>query len=71
MVEGHGRGRMWAKGREVKERRSSTELRRKTRSLATYTYKCSRYEEVPENIAKELIAAHEKEKAGSSESASR
>ncbi len=63
---GPGREVIRANVPEVEILRYSTDLRSMTQGLGTYTYKFSRYEEVPEHIAKELIAAHEKEKAGSS-----
>lgn len=43
--------------------RYSTDLRSMTQGLGTYTLKFSHYEEVPDHIAKELKAAHEKARA--------
>ena len=61
---GPGREVIRATVPEVEILRYSTDLRSMTQGLGTYTYKFSRYEEVPEHIAQELIAAHEKERAG-------
>ncbi|MCH8203783.1 MAG: elongation factor G [Candidatus Hydrogenedentes bacterium] len=62
---GPGREVVRATVPEVEILRYSTDLRSMTQGLGTYTYKFIRYDEVPEPIARELVAAHEKEKAGS------
>ena len=43
--------------------RYSTDLRSMTQGLGTYTYSFSHYDEVPEHIAQQLVADHEKAKA--------
>ena len=61
---GPGREVIRATVPEAEILRYSTDLRSMTQGLGSYTYKSSRYEEVPEHIAQQLISAHEKEKSG-------
>ncbi|MDK1022047.1 MAG: elongation factor G [Candidatus Hydrogenedentes bacterium] len=60
---GPGREVIRAHVPEAEILRYSTDLRSMTQGLGSYTYKSSRYEEVPEHIAQQLISAHEKEKS--------
>ena len=61
---GPGREVIRATVPEAEILRYSTDLRSMTQGLGSYTYKSSRYEEVPEHIAQQLISAHEKERSG-------
>jgi elongation factor G len=47
--------------------RYSTELRSMTQGRGSYELKFSHYDEVPEHVAKELIAAYEKTRSGEEE----
>ena len=47
--------------------RYSTDLRSMTQGRGSYELKFSHYEEVPEHIAKEIIAAYEKTRNGEEE----
>lgn len=60
---GPGREVIRAHVPEAEILRYSTDLRSMTQGLGSYTYKSSRYEEVPEHIAQQLISAHKKEKS--------
>lgn len=60
---GPGRETIKANVPEAEILRYSTDLRAMTQGLGTYTYKFANYEEVPGDIAKQLISAHEKAKA--------
>ncbi len=60
---GPGRETIRATVPEAEILRYSTDLRSMTQGLGNYTYKSSSYEEVPEHIAQQLIAAHNKERS--------
>ena len=60
---GAGREVIRAHVPEAEILRYSTDLRSMTQGLGNYTYKSSRYEEVPDHIAQQLISAHEKKRS--------
>lgn len=60
---GGGRQRIRALAPEAEVLRYSTELRSMTGGRGSHTLQFDHYEEVPEHIAQELIAAYEKKKS--------
>jgi elongation factor G len=57
---GPGKQTVRASVPEAEVLRYSTDLRSMTQGRGTYTIKFSHYDEVPDHVAKELIAAYEK-----------